>query len=63
MLAVPNLAVYRRGTLTAVASVAVAFVVGGAGAAVGAPAAGPEGTIVFASDRRGTASFPVPGPE
>jgi TolB protein len=32
----------------------MAFVVGGAGAAVGAPAAGPEGTIVFASDRSGT---------
>src|SRR5439155_10783163 len=55
MRAVPNLAVRRRGALFAgVASVLAVLVVATAGAAAGgARAAGPQGTLVFASDRSG----------
>ena len=55
MRAVPNFAVRRRGALFAgVASVLAVLVVTTAGAAGGARAAGPQGTLAFASDRSGT---------
>jgi Tol biopolymer transport system component len=55
MRAVPSLAVRRRGALFAgVVSVLAVLVVATAGAAGGARAAGPQGTLVFASDRSGS---------
>src|SRR5437870_2171416 len=54
MLAGPNLAVHRRRVLVGLGSVLTALVVGAAGAAGGATAPTPDGTLVFASDRSGT---------
>ncbi len=58
MRAVPNFAVRRQGAaLAGVASVLAVLVVATAGAAGGARAPGPQGTLVFASERSGTSQI------